>query len=73
MSSTVPVFDHADFDRLKSAQRKLHDLQPLLDKAEKCGVECQQFRQLSAVISEQLTAIEREFMSGREVKPPEGK
>ena len=68
-SDLNPVFSRDDFARLKSAQRKLHDLLPLLDKAERCGVECDQFRALSSAIGDQLIAIEREFFADQQPQP----
>lgn len=56
-------FDRADYDKLKEAQRVLHDLQPYLDKAEACGVDCSGYRGLSEQFSTMLGSIEREFMT----------
>lgn len=35
----------ADYQRITDAQRQAHDLLPELDKAEHCGVGCQQLRE----------------------------
>lgn len=57
------VFGREDYNRLKEAQRVLHDLQPFLDKAEACGVDCSGYRGLSEQFSGMLSSIESEFMS----------
>jgi hypothetical protein len=57
------VFNRAQYDRLKLAQRKLHDSLAKMDAAESCGVQCQHFRVLAQDLDRRLAAIEREFMS----------
>lgn len=62
-TAQVNPFDERDYEKLKDAQRLLHDLQPYLDKAESCGVDCSGYRGLSEQFSTMLTSIEREFMT----------
>lgn len=59
----VNPYSRADFERLKNAQRTLSDLIPLMDKIERCGVECDTFRAVAQELQTRLGAIEREFMS----------
>ena len=62
-TAQVNPFDDRDCEKLKDAQRLLHDLQPYLDKAEACGVDCSGYRGLSEQFGTMLTSIEREFMT----------
>lgn len=57
------VFSADDFRLLKSLQRELHDLVPLMDASERCGMECEQSRAWAKSLSDTLSALEREFMS----------
>lgn len=57
------VFNRAHYEMVKTAQRILHDLVPVFDKAEICGLECQQYRQYAQQLQTQLSSIEREFLS----------
>lgn len=57
------VFQRRHFEQLKLAQRQLHDLLPLIDKADKCGIECAEFRQIGQELGRRLETIESEFMS----------
>lgn len=50
-----------DLGKLDAAQRILGDVQPLIDKAEACGIECTQERELSRFLSNKLTGIMQEF------------
>lgn len=49
---------------LKAAQRELHDVLPLIDEAEQCGIECQQYRQLAEEVQERITKILTYFGPG---------
>lgn len=60
---TSHIFQKRHFDSLKSAQRTLHDLLPLIDKAEGCGIECQEFRNVAEELSRRLVSLEEKFMS----------
>ena len=46
----------------RAAQRQLHDLLPVLDKAETCGVPVDGYRAIAAGLAQQLQAIEQNFM-----------
>jgi len=59
----IRTFGPEDWERLKQAQRVLHDLLPFFDKAEACGVECAGYRGLSTQLGDVMEVIEREFMS----------
>lgn len=59
----VTPFILADFEDLKKSQRKLADLVPLLDKAERCGTDCQVYRSIVGELGKRLESIEREFMN----------
>lgn len=50
-----------DLQALDAAERILNDIQPVIDKAEACGIECQQERKLSQFLSNKLTGIKQEF------------
>ena len=52
----------ADLDK---AQRRLHDVLPLLDSSERCGVDCQEARKVVAELGTFFEAVKREFMSKR--------
>lgn len=49
------------FDQLKRAQRSLHDALELVDRQERCGEDCLQFRQMIDLLSKRLEAYEREY------------
>ena len=59
----APIYSRADYQRLKDTQRKIADLIPVMDKIERCGVECETFREVAKEVQDRLSAIEREFMS----------
>lgn len=65
--SEVRIFTREDYDRLKKAQRRLHDLMPLCDKARAAGIEVDAFIGLCNHLASGLEALEREFMT----PPPE--
>lgn len=56
-------FSRADWERLTAAQRKIADSLEEFDRAERCGVDCQQLRQIAADLATQLEAIQREYMT----------
>ena len=62
ISQSDNPFSREDYDKLKDAQRLIHDLQPYLDKAEACGVDCAGYRGLSEQFGTMLGMIEKEFM-----------
>lgn len=57
------IFSYRDFEKLKEAERIIHDALPQMDKAENCGVECAEIRAAAKELQSRLAAIEREFMS----------
>lgn len=63
MANELVVFTRQHFDLLKDAQRKLADLLPLMDKAERCGIECAQFREVAGELGRRFESFEREFMT----------
>ncbi len=62
MAKRNPVFNKTDRTKLDKALRQIADLLPEFDKAEACGVDCQELR--AAVQQEQknLMAIRDNFM-----------
>jgi len=48
-------------DEVNNGLRKLHDILPDFDKAEKCGIDCSEFRQFHKELFDQLTAIKQQF------------
>lgn len=63
MANKLQVFTRTHFKALKDAQRDLHDILPEIDKADRCGIECREFREVLDELSRRFTAIEREFMT----------
>jgi hypothetical protein len=59
----VPVYTMADYERLKAAQEGLQQVGQLLDKGERCGVNCSTARAIRNQMEKELNAIEVEFMS----------
>ena len=57
------IFTKRDFDAVQEAKRTIHDLLPQLDKAENCGIECAEIRQVAEAFRTRLEAIEKNFMS----------
>ena len=57
------LFNSEQYAELKRQQRIIHDLLPEFDKAEACGIECQELRGLAAYIAETLGNIERHYMN----------
>lgn len=48
---------------LNKAERILHDLLPLVDMADECGVECERIRGQIALLREQIEALRTNFGS----------
>lgn len=46
---------------LIKAERDLHDVLPDMDKAEECGIDCQEFRRLHGEAMERIEALKRNF------------
>lgn len=59
----TPIFNRGDYDQLKEAQRRLHDLFPLLDLGDRCGAACDEMRAAAAEINTGLQQIEADFMT----------
>lgn len=59
-----PVFTPEQAAANRKAQRLVHDLFPLLDKADRCGIPTDALRTLAAGLQAQLAQIETEFMKG---------
>lgn len=59
------IFNAADKRRLNETLRMIADLLPELDRAEVCGVECQDLRTELERTRLQLQAIRDNFMSKR--------
>lgn len=57
------IYSRADFNNLKDAQRRLHDLLPIVDDAETCGIECQEYRHWINELLEFTQRLEQKFMS----------
>ncbi len=49
------------FAGLLQAERDLHDLLPEIDKAEECGIECQEFRRVHGEVMENITKLKQNF------------
>ena len=58
----IQIFNDDDVLEMKQARRTLDEVLPLMDKAEKCGIECQVFKEVRERISDQLKNLEAEFM-----------
>jgi hypothetical protein len=52
--------------KLKQAQRNIHDILPELDKAEACGIECQQYRQLVADTQQRIESLLTYYGTGQQ-------
>lgn len=55
---TLPV---ENYRKLLQAERDLHDALTELDKAEECGIDCQDLRQLRDAALERITAIKKNY------------
>ena len=63
----IKIFNEEDVQEMKQARRTLDDVLPLMDKAEKCGVECQVFREVRDRVADQLKNLEAEFMKPSQI------
>jgi len=52
-----------DYHRILEAQRNLHDILPIIDSAENCGLPCDEFREVHRFLSEKFNAIIKEFFN----------
>jgi hypothetical protein len=53
----------AQYDELKKAERIVLDTLPMIDAAEQCGIECQQYRGMVQSLMEQMSAIQTQFFN----------
>ena len=63
----IKIFNEEDVQEMKQARRTLDEVLPLMDKAEKCGVECQGFREVRDRVADQLKNLEAEFMKPSQI------
>ena len=68
MITNLPGLDPGIVERLKSASRKLHDVLPLLDKAEACGIDVSALRDTHKQMMDQISQYQRQFFNG-EIRP----
>lgn len=59
------------YEMLIRGERALNNVEPLISKAEACGVDCAQFREGHAGMREFFAAVRREFWPDA-VVPPSG-
>lgn len=62
MSKDFSPFTIQDRDRLHEAQRALHDVLPMLDKAGACGVDCGPYKEICEKLQKDLDAIKTLWM-----------
>lgn len=67
--SSFPSSGH--YDMLIRGQRALNNVRPTLEKAKKCGVDCSEYEQGLAYLSDTITAFLREYFPDQ-VVPPSG-
>lgn len=67
--NTFPTSGH--YEMLIRGQRSLNNVQPLISKAEACGVDCTEYKQGHAYLSDTINAFMREFWPDQLV-PPSG-
>lgn len=63
MTQDQVIFDRSQYDQLRAGLERLGRLVEVMDKAEACGINCEGFRGVHDHLSQQLEAIERNFMS----------
>ena len=61
--TTKGVLNKQDYETLKRAQRIVHDVRPMLDDAESCGVDCKMHRQIADDFYKLLEDIQRRFLT----------
>ena len=57
-----PIFSREQRASLQDDLRELHDLLPMIDDAEQCGVECSVFRDVVTELRKNLETIEAKIM-----------
>lgn len=50
-----------EYAKLLETERELHDILPEMDKAEECGIECQEYRRLHREAMERIEKIKINF------------
>ena len=63
----IKIFNEDDVQEIKQARRTLDEVLPLIDKAEKCGVDCQVFREVRDQKDDELKNLEAEFMKPSQI------
>lgn len=61
----------AHYEMLLRAQQSLNHVTPLIDAAEACGVDCQEYRQGHAYLADRTNAFLRQFFPDQ-ITPPTG-
>lgn len=59
------ILDKQHYTAIKAAQRKLHDLIDELAKADACGIQCDDLRQVHSEFSDMLTKMEQQYFPVR--------
>ncbi len=62
--NSIRIFTPEDKKRLRGAKHRITSIIEVIDKAERCGVNCQSRRDQLKDTLEVLDNIEREFMAG---------
>ena len=60
---TADVLNKTHLELVKRAQRSLHDIRPLMDDADACGVDCQVHRKIADDFAKVLENIEKRFLT----------
>lgn len=67
--STGNYLTSGHLDLLRKAQKDLHDMIPLMDMAESCGVDCELYRQGHAYATERIAKFINTFFPDH-LQPP---
>lgn len=63
----------AHYEMLIRGQRALNDVKPLIESAERCGMDCQVYREGHGYLGDQIGAFLREFFADKITPgPPPG-
>lgn len=65
MAKASSEWGKKEWDDLQTAKRIVHDLASKMDKAERCGIECAEFRHVHSEMLRRLETIEKEYMPQR--------
>ncbi len=55
------ILDRSHYDALVHALERLKQLPNVMDRAERCGVDCSEYRKMQAIAEEGLNKIRAEF------------